>query len=89
MYTAILLFRHDANLYEGTERLFRPNYTANLVSSWIPALDEGKIEEKLKSGANVADVGCGHGPSIGFSHFDPSNSFSNLFSSIGLSSVLI
>ncbi|MGB8164878.1 MAG: hypothetical protein WCF14_07690 [Nitrososphaeraceae archaeon] len=49
---------HDANLYEGTERLFRPNYTANLVSSWIPALDGGKIEQKLKSGAKIADVGC-------------------------------
>lgn len=52
---------HDTNLYEGTERLFRPNYMANLVSSWIPALDEGKVEKKLKSGARVADVGCGHG----------------------------
>ena len=53
---------HDHNLYEGTERFFKPNYVANLVSSWIPSLDGGKVEEKLKrGGAIVADVGCGHG----------------------------
>ncbi len=52
---------HDAGLFSGTERFFRPGYAANLISSWIPAL-EG-IDEKLKSGANVADVGCGHGAS--------------------------
>lgn len=52
---------HDDGLFEGTERFFRPNYVANLVSSWIPALDG--VEEKLKAGAIVADVGCGHGAS--------------------------
>jgi hypothetical protein len=36
---------HDKDLYQGTERFFRPGYTTNLVSSWIPALDNGKIEE--------------------------------------------
>ncbi len=52
---------HDTALFEGTEKFFRPNYAANLVSSWIPAL--AGIEEKLKRGARVADVGCGHGAS--------------------------
>ena len=52
---------HDHGLFEGTERFFRPNYAANLVSSWIPALDG--VEEKLRNGALVADVGCGHGAS--------------------------
>src|SRR5579871_3163519 len=52
---------HDTALFEGTEKFFRPNYAANLVSSWIPAL-EG-IDGKLKAGARVADVGCGHGAS--------------------------
>jgi len=52
---------HDAALFEGTEKFFRPNYAANLVSSWIPALDG--VEEALKRGARVADVGCGHGAS--------------------------
>ena len=53
--------QHDASLFEGTERFFRPGYVANLVSSWIPALDG--VAEKLKTGAKVADVGCGHGAS--------------------------
>jgi 2-polyprenyl-3-methyl-5-hydroxy-6-metoxy-1,4-benzoquinol methylase len=52
---------HDPALFEGTERFFRPNYGANLVRSWIPALDG--VEEKLHRGARVADVGCGHGAS--------------------------
>ncbi len=52
---------HDADLFRGTELFFRPSYAANLVSSWIPALDG--VEEKLQGGAKVADVGCGHGAS--------------------------
>jgi SAM-dependent methyltransferase len=52
---------HDPDLFAGTERLFRPGYMANLVSSWIPAL-EG-VEAKLRVGAKVADIGCGHGVS--------------------------
>jgi SAM-dependent methyltransferase len=52
---------HDASLFHGTERFFRPGYAANLVSSWIPALDG--VENRLKTGAKVADVGCGHGAS--------------------------
>jgi 2-polyprenyl-3-methyl-5-hydroxy-6-metoxy-1,4-benzoquinol methylase len=52
---------HDKQLFEGTERFFRPGYNANLVNAWIPAL-EG-VEDKLKAGAKVADVGCGHGAS--------------------------
>jgi SAM-dependent methyltransferase len=51
---------HHHYLYEGTERFFKPNYVANLTTSWIPSLDG--VEEKLrKGGAKVADVGCGHG----------------------------
>jgi SAM-dependent methyltransferase len=53
--------QHDVSLFEGTEKFFRPNYAANLVSSWIPSLSG--VEEKLKGGARVADVGCGHGAS--------------------------
>jgi SAM-dependent methyltransferase len=52
---------HDHDLFCGTERFFRPGYIANLVSSWIPALDG--VHEKLGSGARVADIGCGHGAS--------------------------
>jgi len=52
---------HDTALFHGTERFFRPGYAANLVDKWLPAL-EG-VEAKLKRGARVADVGCGHGAS--------------------------
>jgi SAM-dependent methyltransferase len=52
---------HSKCLFSGTERFFRPGYNANLVSSWIPALDG--VEAKLEAGAKVADVGCGHGAS--------------------------
>ncbi len=52
---------HHHSLFEGTERFFRPNYAANLVANWIPALDG--VGEKLRNGAVVADVGCGYGAS--------------------------
>lgn len=52
--------RHP-DLFQGTERFFRPGYAANLVAFWIPSLDG--VEQRLKAGASVADVGCGHGAS--------------------------
>jgi SAM-dependent methyltransferase len=52
---------HDHDLFHGTERLFKPGYLGNLVSSWIPALDD--VDAKLQAGAKVADIGCGHGSS--------------------------
>jgi SAM-dependent methyltransferase len=52
---------HHHDLFLGTERFFRPGYAANLVDSWIPALDG--VQQKLEAGASVADVGCGHGAS--------------------------
>jgi 2-polyprenyl-3-methyl-5-hydroxy-6-metoxy-1,4-benzoquinol methylase len=52
---------HDKDLFIGCERFFRPTYLTHLVSEWIPALTG--VEAKLKAGANVADIGCGHGAS--------------------------
>jgi SAM-dependent methyltransferase len=52
---------HVHDVHEGCERFFRPGYNANLVASWLPALDG--VVEKLERGARVADVGCGHGAS--------------------------
>ena len=53
---------HHPCLFKGTEWFFRAGYRAYLPGEWIPALDG--VEEKLKSGARVADVGCGHGASV-------------------------
>jgi len=52
---------HVDGVFHGCEKFFRPGYAANLVSSWIPALHD--VNAKLKSGARVADVGCGKGAS--------------------------
>ena len=52
---------NDPDLFIGTEKFFRPGYQAHLVAEWIPSLTG--VEEKLISGAKVADVGCGHGAS--------------------------
>src|SRR5690349_21124776 len=52
---------HADGVFHGCEKFFRPGYAANLVSSWIPALDG--IQGKLEAGARVADVGCGKGAS--------------------------
>jgi SAM-dependent methyltransferase len=52
---------HSKCLFSGNERFSRSLCNANLVQNWIPALDG--VEAKLKSGAKVADVGCGHGAS--------------------------
>lgn len=52
---------HHPCLFHGCERFFRAGYNVNLIGAWIPALDG--VLEKLKSGARVADVGCGHGAS--------------------------
>jgi SAM-dependent methyltransferase len=52
---------HDPDVHVGCERFFRPGYHANLVETWLPALDG--VVPKLAAGAHVADVGCGHGAS--------------------------
>ncbi len=52
---------HHECLFRGTEWFFRPGYRAFLTTDWIPAL--GDIEQRLQEGAEVADIGCGHGAS--------------------------
>ena len=52
---------HHPCLFHGTERFFRASYNANLLSSWLPALDG--VVDKLERGGRAADVGCGHGAS--------------------------
>jgi len=57
----ILWGDNDPELFLGTERFFRPGYATHLIATWIPSLTG--VEEKLKAGAKVADIGCGHGSS--------------------------
>ncbi len=52
---------HVHDVHEGCERFFRPGYNAHLIEEWLPALDG--VLDKLRAGASVADVGCGHGAS--------------------------
>jgi ubiquinone/menaquinone biosynthesis C-methylase UbiE len=52
---------HDADVFTGCERFFRPGYLMHLLTEWIPALDG--VQEKLERGGTVADLGCGHGAS--------------------------
>jgi ubiquinone/menaquinone biosynthesis C-methylase UbiE len=51
----------DADVFIGCEQFFRPGYIANLIPAWIPALDG--VQDKLRAGAEVADIGCGLGAS--------------------------
>ncbi len=52
---------HNDGVFTGCEKFFRPGYAANLITSWIPALQD--VRQKLDAGARVADVGCGKGAS--------------------------
>ncbi len=52
---------HHERLSCGSAAFFRAPYRANLVASWLPALDG--VVDRLERGATVADVGCGHGHS--------------------------
>ncbi len=59
--TGVGWHEQDEDVFVGCEQFFRPGYIANLVPSWIPALDG--VADKLQSGATVADIGCGLGAS--------------------------
>ena len=52
---------HNPLMAEGFAEFFKSGYIGNLINSWIPAVDNGNILEKLKKGVKVADVGCGFG----------------------------
>jgi SAM-dependent methyltransferase len=53
--------QHDPDMFAATDRFFRPGYVANLVTSWLPALDG--VVDRLTAGGTIADLGCGYGSS--------------------------
>ncbi|WP_436924523.1 class I SAM-dependent methyltransferase [Halosimplex amylolyticum] len=64
---------HDDDVFHGTERFFGPSYGAYLID-WIESLDG--VDEKLKAGGRIADVGCGHGaPTIRMAEAYPNSTF--------------
>ena len=52
---------HNQRLFCGVAAFYRNGYRNSLVREWLPALRG--VEKKLRAGAKVADVGCGHGHS--------------------------
>ncbi|MCK0112808.1 class I SAM-dependent methyltransferase [Ornithinimicrobium sp. F0845] len=65
---------HVTDVHLGCERFFRPSYHAHLVQEWLPALDG--VVDKLRAGAHVADIGCGHGSStVLMAHAFPQSRF--------------
>jgi SAM-dependent methyltransferase len=52
---------HHEDVFVGCDAFYRPGYVAELVPSWLPALDG--VDEKLTAGGRVADIGCGLGSS--------------------------
>lgn len=58
-------------LFCAVGAFFRPSYANHLVQSWLPALDG--VQQKLKDGAKVADIGCG----VGFSTLMMAEAFPN------------
>ena len=52
---------HNERLFCGVAAFYRNGYRHNLVREWLPSLRG--VEEKLRAGAKVADVGCGYGHS--------------------------
>jgi ubiquinone/menaquinone biosynthesis C-methylase UbiE len=58
-------------LFCSVGAFFRPTYVNSIIQQWLPALDG--VVGKLKSGARVADVGCG----VGFSTLLMAEAFPN------------
>lgn len=52
---------HHEGMSCGIAAFYRNGYKASLVQQWLPALDG--VVQRLETGIDVADVGCGHGHS--------------------------
>jgi hypothetical protein len=52
----------DPAIFAATERFWQVSYRTSLIGDWIPAL--GGVADRLGAGAQVADIGCGHGAAL-------------------------
>lgn len=57
----MLWSEHEQDVFDGTERTFGPAYRSLLIPKWIPSING--LQQRLTSGINVADIGCGYGTS--------------------------
>ncbi|WP_296676151.1 methyltransferase domain-containing protein [Novosphingobium sp.] len=62
---------HAGCLFCATGAFFRPGYVNSIVQQWIPSLNG--VEDVLRKGGTVADVGCG----VGFSTLLMAEAFPN------------
>ena len=53
---------YDPSTWEGMERFTAGMYEHLLVPMYLPAMPE--VQAKLERGADVADIGCGHGKAL-------------------------
>lgn len=64
--------QRSAQHWHGMDLATRAEVVPALVSEWIPALDG--VADKLRTGASVADIGCGYGaPLIGLAQDYPNS----------------
>lgn len=54
--------QRSENHWHGMDLVTRAGVVPALVSTWVPALDG--VDARLRSGATVADVGCGYGTAL-------------------------
>jgi SAM-dependent methyltransferase len=52
---------HDPDLFYAVEHSYRPIYEQYLTTTWIPSLIS--VQNKLRMGGMIADIGCGRGTS--------------------------
>jgi SAM-dependent methyltransferase len=60
--TGVPQTEYGEEFWKGFERFTRAQFLNHLIQEWIPALDG--IEDRLRAGATVADVGCGNGQAL-------------------------
>src|SRR5205823_5570997 len=53
---------YPPSVWHAVDRCTAPAWDLELVPKWIPAMPE--VQTRLEDGADLADVGCGHGRAV-------------------------